>query len=155
MPHYEGELRAPEAARFAIIASRWNPRITDALVTGARASLSGNGVADDAVDVVRVPGAWEIPVAAARIAAASRHVAIIALGCVIRGDTRHYEHVADRCAEGLMRVQLDFGIPVMNGVLAVERIEDAEVRAGGSHGNKGEEAALAAIEMAQLLEQLS
>ena len=155
MPHYEGELRAPEAARFAIIASRWNPRITDALVTGARQSLSGNGVADDAVDVVRVPGAWEIPVAAARVAAAGGHVAIIALGCVIRGDTRHYEHVADRCAEGLMRVQLDFGIPVMNGVLAVERIEDAEVRAGGSHGNKGEEAALAAIEMAQLLEQLS
>ena len=154
MPHYEGELRAPGAARFAIIASRWNPRITDALVTGARQSLSGNGVADAAVDVIRVPGAWEIPVAAARIAAAGQHVAIIALGCVIRGDTRHYEHVADRCAEGLMRVQLDSGVPVMNGVLAVERIEDAEVRAGGSHGNKGEEAALAAIEMAQLLEQL-
>ncbi len=154
MPHYEGELRAPGAARFAIIASRWNPRITDALVTGARQSLAGNGVADAAVDVVRVPGAWEIPVAAARIAAAGQHVAIVALGCVIRGDTRHYEHVADRCAEGLMRVSLDFGIPVMNGVLAVERIEDAEVRAGGSHGNKGEEAALAAIEMAQLLEQL-
>ena len=154
MPHYEGELRAPEAARFAIIASRWNPRITDALVIGARQSLADNGVADTAVDVVRVPGAWEIPVVAARIAAASQHAAIIALGCVIRGDTRHYEHVADRCAEGLMRVALDFGIPVMNGVLAVERIEDAEVRAGGSHGNKGEEAALAAIEMAQLLEQL-
>jgi len=154
MPHYEGELRAAGDARFAIIASRWNPRITDALVTGARQSLSGNGVAESAVDVVRVPGAWEIPVAAARIAAAGQHVAIIALGCVIRGDTRHYEHVADRCAEGLMRVQLDFGMPVMNGVLAVERIEDAEVRAGGSHGNKGEEAALAAIEMAQLLEQL-
>ena len=154
MPHYEGGLHAPEGARFAIIASRWNPRITDALVAGARQSLAGNGVADAAVDVVRVPGAWEIPVAAARIAAASQHAAIIALGCVIRGDTRHYEHVADRCAEGLMRVSLDFGIPVMNGVLAVERIEDAEVRAGGSHGNKGEEAALAAIEMAQLLEQL-
>ncbi len=155
MPHYEGELRAPEAARFAIIASRWNPRITDALVIGARQSLADNGVADTAVDVVRVPGAWEIPVAAARIAAASQHAAIIALGCVIRGDTRHYEHVADRCAEGLMRVALDFGIPVMNGVLAVERIEDAEVRAGGSHGNKGEETALAAIEMAQLMEQLA
>ena len=155
MPHYEGELRAPEAARFAIIASRWNPRITDALVIGARQSLADNGVADTAVDVVRVPGAWEIPVVAARIAAASQHAAIIALGCVIRGDTRHYEHVADRCAEGLMRVALDFGIPVMNGVLAVERIEDAEVRAGGSHGNKGEETALAAIEMAQLLEQLA
>ncbi len=155
MPHYEGELRAPEAARFAIIASRWNPRITDALVIGARQSLADNGVADTAVDVVRVPGAWEIPVVAARIAAASQHAAIIALGCVIRGDTRHYEHVADRCAEGLMRVALDFGIPVMNGVLAVERIEDAEVRAGGSHGNKGEETALAAIEMVQLLEQLA
>ena len=155
MPHYEGGLHAPEGARFAIIASRWNPRITDALVAGARQSLAGNGVADAAVDVVRVPGAWEIPVAAARIAAASQHAAIIALGCVIRGDTRHYEHVADRCAEGLMRVSLDFGIPVMNGVLAVERIEDAEVRAGGSHGNKGEETALAAIEMVQLLEQLA
>ena len=154
MSHYEGDLRPAGSARFAIIASRWNARITDALVTGARQSLSANGVADERVDVIRVPGAWEIPVAAARIAAGSQHAAIIALGCVIRGDTRHYEHVADRCAEGLMRVSLDSGIPVMNGVLAVERIEDAEVRAGGSHGNKGEETALAAIEMAQLMEQL-
>lgn len=154
MPHYEGDLRAPEAARFAIIASRWNPRITDALVTGARQSLAGNGVAESAVDVVRVPGAWEIPVVAARLAAGRQHAAIIALGCVIRGDTRHYEHVADGCAEGLMRVSLDFGIPVLNGVLAVERIEDAEARAGGSHGNKGEEAAVVALELSQLLEQL-
>ncbi len=154
MPHYEGELRAHEAARFAIIASRWNPRITDALVTGARQSLSANGVADDAVDVIRVPGAWEIPVAAARIAAGSQHAAIIALGCVIRGDTRHYEHVADLCAQGLMRVALDTGVPVLNGVLAVEKFEDAEARAGGSHGNKGEEAALAALEMVNLLEHL-
>lgn len=155
MPHYEGELRASAGARFAIIASRWNPRITDALVAGARQSLAGNGVEESAVDVIRVPGAWEIPVAAARIAAAGQHAAIMALGCVIRGDTRHYEHVADQCAEGLMRVALDFCVPVMNGVLAVERIEDAEVRAGGSHGNKGEEVALAAVEMAQLLEQLA
>ena len=154
MPHFEGELRAPEAARYAIIASRWNSRITDALVTGARQTFAGNGVAEQAIDVIRVPGAWEIPVTAARIAAGGRHAAIIALGCVIRGDTRHYEHVADCCADGLMRVSLDSGIPVMNGVLAVERIEDAEVRAGGSHGNKGEETALAAIEMAQLMEQL-
>ena len=154
MPYFEGELRAPEAARFAIIASRWNSRITDALVTGARQTFAANGVAEDAIDVIRVPGAWEIPVTAARIAAGGQHVAIIALGCVIRGDTRHYEHVADCCADGLMRVSLDSGIPVMNGVLAVERIEDAEVRAGGSHGNKGEETALAAIEMAQLMEQL-
>ena len=154
MPHYEGDLRAPDGARFAIIASRWNARITDVLVTGARQSLAGSGVAEDAIDVIRVPGAWEIPVAVARIAAGGRHAAIIALGCVIRGETRHYEHVADRCAEGLMRAQLDFGVPVLNGVLAVDRIEDAEARAGGSHGNKGEEVALAAVEMAQLLEQL-
>ena len=155
MSHYEGDLRAPDGARFAIIASRWNPRITDVLVAGARASLAGNGVGEDAIDVVRVPGAWEIPLVAARLAAAGDHAAIIALGCVIRGDTRHYEHVADRCAEGLMRVQLDTGVPVLNGVLAVERIEDAEARAGGSHGNKGEEAALAAIEMAHLMAQLA
>jgi len=154
MPHYEGGLRAAEGSRFAIIASRWNPRITDALVAGARASLAANGVGDAAIDVVRVPGAWEIPLAAARVATSGGHVAILALGCVIRGDTRHYEQVADGCAQGLMRVALDSGIPVLNGVLAVERIEDAEVRAGGSHGNKGEEVALAAIEMAQLLEQL-
>ena len=76
------------------------------------------------------------------------------LGCVIRGDTRHYEHVADLCAQGLMRVALDTGVPVLNGVLAVEKVEDAQARAGGSHGNKGEEAALAALEMVNLLERL-
>jgi 6,7-dimethyl-8-ribityllumazine synthase len=103
---------------------------------------------------VRVPGAWELPLAAARIGAAGKHVAIVALGCVVRGDTRHYEHVADRCAEGLMRVALDYKLPVLNGVLAAERFEDAEARAGGSHGNKGEEAAMAAIEMHNLLEKL-
>ncbi|HVK50877.1 MAG TPA: 6,7-dimethyl-8-ribityllumazine synthase [Pseudoxanthomonas sp.] len=154
MAHYEGDLRAPEGARFAIIASRWNARITDVLVAGARQSLGGNGVGADAIDVIRVPGAWEIPLAAARLAKADGYAAIIALGCVIRGDTRHYEHVADGCAQGLMQVQLETGVPVLNGVLAVERIEDAEARAGGSHGNKGEEVALAAVEMAQLLEQL-
>ena len=155
MPHYEGDLRATDGARFAILASRWNPRVTDALVAGARKGFVDNGVAEEAVDVIRVPGAWELPVAAARVAAAGRHAAIVALGCVVRGDTRHYEHVADGCAEGLMRVALDHRLPVLNGVLATERFEDAEARAGGSHGNKGEEAALAAIEMAQLLEQLS
>jgi 6,7-dimethyl-8-ribityllumazine synthase len=154
MTHYEGDLRAPEGARFAIIASRWNPRITDTLVSGARKAFADHGVAEDAIDVIRVPGAWEIPVAAARIAAASAHRAIVALGCVVRGDTRHYEQVADGCSDGLMRVSLDFGLPVCNGVLAVDDAEDAERRAGGSHGNKGEEAALVAIEMAQLLEQL-
>ncbi|CAN5696872.1 6,7-dimethyl-8-ribityllumazine synthase [soil metagenome] len=154
MTHYEGALRASAGARFAIIASRWNPRITDALVAGARKTFSDNGVADDAIDVVRVPGAWEIPLAAARIAAGGGHGAIVALGCVVRGDTRHYEHVADRCADGLMRVALDSGVPVCNGVLAVDDPADAEDRAGGSHGNKGEECALVAIEMASLMEQV-
>ena len=154
MPHYEGDMRAAEGARFAILASRWNPRITDALVAGARKAFADNGVAEDAIDVVRVPGAWELPLAAARLAEAGRHVALVALGCVVRGDTRHYEQVADGCSEGLMRVALDYRLPVCNGVLAVEDHADAEKRAGGSHGNKGEEAAQVAIEMAQLLEQL-
>ena len=154
MPQYEGDLRAAQGARFAILASRWNPRITDALVAGARKAFADNGVAEDAIDVVRVPGAWELPVAAARLAKAGRHVALVALGCVVRGDTRHYDQVADGCSEGLMRVALDYRLPVCNGVLAVEDHVDAEKRAGGSHGNKGEEAAQVAIEMAQLLEQL-
>ena len=154
MSHLEGDLRATPGARFAILAARWNPRITDALVAGARKAFEDNGVSPEAVDVVRVPGAWELPVAAAHIGAAGKHVAIIALGCVVRGDTRHYEHVADQCAEGLMRVALDYKLPVLNGVLAAERFEDAEARAGGTHGNKGEEAAMAAIEMHNLLEKL-
>lgn len=154
MPHLEGDLRSPPGARYAIIASRWNPRITDTLVAGARRTFADHGVDEAAVDVIRVPGAWEIPVTAARLAQAGRHAGIVALGCVIRGDTRHYEQVADGCSDGLMRVSLDWRVPVANGVLAVERFEDAEARAGGSHGNKGEEAALVAIEMAHLLTQL-
>lgn len=154
MTHFEGDLRADPRARFAILASRWNPRITDALVAGARKAFADNGVAAEVIDVIRVPGAWELPIAAAKIAAAGRHAAIVALGCVVRGDTRHYEHVADLCAEGLMRVSLDYRVPVLNGVLATERFEDAEARAGGKHGNKGEEAAIAAIEMHNLLEKL-
>lgn len=150
MPHYEGELRAPPGARFAILASRWNPRIVDALVAGARKAFADHGVVEDAIDLIRVPGAWELPQVAARLAGAGGHVAIVALGCVVRGDTRHYEQVADGCADGLMRVALEHGVPVCNGVLAVEAHADAEARAGGSHGNKGEEAAMVAIEMASL-----
>ena len=118
MPYIEGDLRAPQGARFAIIASRWNPRIVDALVDAARATFIGNGVDEAAVDVVRVPGAWELPMAARDIALAGRHAAIVALGCVVRGDTRHYEQVADGASDGLMRVALDTGVPVLNGVLA-------------------------------------
>ena len=155
MPHYEGDMRASPGARFAIIASRWNPRITDTLVAGARRTFAAHGVAEDAVDVIRVPGAWELPIAAAAVAKKGSHAAIVALGCVVRGDTRHYEQVADGCSHGLMRVAIDHGVPVANGVLAVDRFEDAEARAGGSHGNKGEECALVVLEMAQLLEQLA
>jgi 6,7-dimethyl-8-ribityllumazine synthase len=155
MPLYEGDMRAAPGARFAIIASRWNPRITDTLVAGARRTFAEHGVAEDAVDVIRVPGAWELPLAAAAVARKGSHAAIVALGCVVRGDTRHYEQVADGCSDGLMRVAIDHGVPVANGVLAVDRFEDAEARAGGSHGNKGEECALVVLEMAQLLEQLA
>ncbi len=155
MTHYEGGQRAPDGVRFAIIASRWNPRITDALVAGARKTFAEHGVAEEALDVLRVPGVWEIPQVAGRLAGGGRHAAIVALGCVVRGDTRHYEHVADRCADGLMRVSLDSGVPVCNGVLAVEVQAHAEQRAGGSHGNKGEECALVAIELASLMEQLA
>jgi 6,7-dimethyl-8-ribityllumazine synthase len=154
MAHYEGDLRPAPGARFAILASRWNPRITDALVDGARKAFADHGVAAEAVDVVRVPGAWELPQAAVHLAATGGYAALVALGCVVRGDTRHYEQVADGCADGLMRVALDTGVPVCNGVLAVEDHADAAKRAGGSHGNKGEEAAQVAIEMAQLLSRL-
>jgi len=150
MPIFAGELRVHAEARFAIIASRWNPRIVDALIEAAQRTFAAHGVNDAAVDVVRVPGAWEIPVAAGKLAGSGRYAAIVALGCVVRGDTRHYEQVADGCAQGLMRVALDHGVPVLNGVLAVEQHADAQARAGGAHGNKGEEVALAALEIVDL-----
>jgi 6,7-dimethyl-8-ribityllumazine synthase len=154
MSEIAGELRIAPNSRVAVIASRWNPRIVDALVSGAERVLREHGLPADAIDIVRVPGAWEIPIAAAKLAAADRHLALLCLGCVVRGDTRHYEHVADGCAQGLMRVALDFRLPVLNGVLAVERHEDAAARAGGAHGNKGEDIALAALEMIDLWRKL-
>ncbi|OGT56210.1 MAG: 6,7-dimethyl-8-ribityllumazine synthase [Gammaproteobacteria bacterium RIFCSPHIGHO2_12_FULL_63_22] len=155
MPLIEGEMRAATGARFAILASRWNPRITDALVDGARQAMQDQGVVESDIDLVRVPGAWELPVAAAALAATGGYVALVALGCVVRGETRHYEHVADECAKGLMRVAIDYRLPVANGVLAVEDHAHAQSRAGGAHGNKGEEAALAALEMSRLLHKIS
>ena len=154
MPEFTGDARADAQARFAIVASRWNPRIVDALVDGARRAFAAHGVDEAALDLIRVPGAWEIPQAAAKLALGGRHAAILALGCVVRGDTRHYEHVADECAAGLMRVALDNGVPVLNGVLAVERFDDAQARAGGARGNKGEDVALAALEIADLWRRL-
>jgi 6,7-dimethyl-8-ribityllumazine synthase len=151
--HATAQLRSPGGARYAVIASRWNGEIVDALVDGARRAFAEHGVADDALDVLRVPGAWELPVLARRLAQDGRHAAIVALGCVVRGETRHYEHVADECARGLMRVALDSGVPVLNGVLAVEDEADAWARAGGARGNKGADVALSAIEMAALLKE--
>ncbi|WHZ17906.1 MAG: 6,7-dimethyl-8-ribityllumazine synthase [Rhodanobacteraceae bacterium] len=147
------DLRSPPGARYAVIASRWNGAIVDVLVDGARYAFARHGVADDALDVLRVPGAWELPVLAQRLAAAGNHAAIVALGCVVRGETRHFEHVADECARGLMRVALDSGVPVLNGVLAVDDEADAWARAGGARGNKGADVALAAIEMAMKMQE--
>ena len=151
----EADLSVDSRCKIAVLASRWNPSITDMLVMGARACLKQHGMSDEQVDVVRVPGAWEIPMAASALAVTKKYSAIIALGCVVRGDTRHYEHVADECAHGLMQVALKFNIPVCNGVLAVEDYAHAQARAGGSAGNKGEEVALAALEMANLFTQIN
>ena len=155
MHQIEGAPRPLPGARYAILASRWNPRITDALVDGARQAMQDQGVVESDIDLVRVPGAWELPVAAAALAATGSYSALVALGCVVRGETRHYEHVADECAKGLMRVAIDYRLPVANGVLAVEDHAHAQSRAGGAHGNKGEEAALAALEMSRLLQKIS
>jgi len=155
MTLYEGDLRAHADARFAVLAGRWHPHVVDALVAGACTTLRSHGVAEDVIDVVRVPGVWELPLVARDLARAGQHTAIIALGCVVRGDTRHYEEVADGAAQGLMQVALETGVPVLNGVLAVERMEDALARAGGAHGNKGEEAVLAAIEIVDLQRKLA
>ena len=155
MSHYEGDVQSPGSARYAILASRWNPRITDALVDGARKAFAANGVLEENVDVIRVPGAWELPVAAANAIDRLGYAGVVALGCVVRGDTRHFEQVSDECARGLMRVSVDTGVPVANGVLAVDDYAHAEARAGGNHGNKGEEAALVIIEMANLIGKLA
>ena len=151
----DSTLRSPPGARYAVIASRWNGEIVDALVDGARLAFAGHDVADDRLDVMRVPGAWELPVLAKHLAQSGGYAAIVALGCVVRGETRHFEHVADQCAAGLMRVALDTGVPVLNGVLAVEDEADAWARAGGARGNKGADVAKAAIEMASVMQGLS
>ena len=153
--HADPTLRSPPGARYAVIASRWNAAIVDALVEGARRAFAQRGVAEADVRVMRVPGAWELPMLADSLARGGQYAAIVALGCVVRGETRHFEQIADNCAQGLMRVMLDHRVPVANGVLAVEREADALARAGGAHGNKGEEAAQAAMEMVALIGEVS
>lgn len=140
--------------RFAIVVSRYNELVTERLLEGALACLREHGVADDDVDVVRVPGAWELPQAARCIADAGRHAAIVAIGCVIRGETAHFEYVAGSATRGLTDVALDGRIPVGLGVLTTDTLEQALARAGGAGGNKGWEAALSALEMVDLFTRL-
>jgi len=145
---------AIDGARFAIVAARFNGEITDALLEGAVATLAEHGVPDDHVSVVRVPGAYEIPITAKRLAASGRYEAIIALGAVVRGGTPHFEYVAGECARGVGRVALDEDVPVIFGVLTTDTDSQALDRAGGKEGNKGHEAAVAGLEMVTLLRRL-
>ncbi|CAK0764360.1 6,7-dimethyl-8-ribityllumazine synthase [Gammaproteobacteria bacterium] len=149
----EGKLSA-EGIRFGIVAGRFNSFIVDSLVTGALDTLVRHGATPANIVVVRVPGAFEIPLAAARMATSGRYDALLAIGAVIRGGTPHFEYVASECVKGLSQVMLKHEIPVAFGVLTVDTIEQAIERAGTKAGNKGAEAALSAIEMVQVLRGL-
>ncbi|HYL34593.1 MAG TPA: 6,7-dimethyl-8-ribityllumazine synthase [Bryobacteraceae bacterium] len=149
----EGNVEA-RGLKFAIVVSRFNSFITDRLLAGAEDALKRSGAGADDVVVVKVPGSWELAVAAKTLAAQKRFDAIIALGAVIRGETPHFDHVANQAASGLAGVQLETGVPVAFGVLTTNTIEQAIDRAGGKSGNKGFAAAMTAIEMADLLRRL-
>lgn len=149
----EGDFATPKG-RFGIVAGRFNGFIVEALVAGARDALVRHGVAEDAIDLVRVPGAWEIPHAAQRLAQSGNYVAVIALGAVIRGATPHFDYVAGEAAKGLAGAALQSGVPVAFGVLTTDTIEQAIERAGTKAGNKGADAALAALEMVNLYAKL-
>ena len=140
--------------RIAVVASRFNESITRALVDGALDALVRHGTAFDDVDVIWVPGAWELPVAVRRAMASERYEAIVALGAVIRGDTPHFDYVAGEASRGLSDAARDSDIPLGFGLLTCDTMEQALARAGGEHGNKGWDAALAALEMADLLDQM-
>jgi 6,7-dimethyl-8-ribityllumazine synthase len=149
----EGELRA-EGLRIALVASRFNETIVDRLVKGAIEALAEHGVDASAMELVRVPGAFDLPPVVRRIARTGRWDAIVALGAVIRGETVHFEYVAAECAAGLARVASETGVPVAFGVLTTETEGQAEERSGGSEGNRGADAARAAIELANLMRRL-
>ena len=140
--------------RFAIVAARFNEVVTGKLVEGATACLRAHGIGEDDILLAWVPGAFEIPLVARRLAASGGFDAVIALGAVIRGETGHYDHVAGQAAEGIRRASEDTDVPVIFGVLTTETFEQATDRAGGKHGNKGWEAAMAAMETASVLDQL-
>jgi 6,7-dimethyl-8-ribityllumazine synthase len=141
-------------ARFAIVAGRFNSYIVDHLLAGAIDTLVRHGVKAESIDVVHTPGAFEIPLAAQRVAATKQYDGIVALGCVIRGATPHFDYVAGECAKGIAAVALKFDVPIAFGVLTVDTIEQAVERAGTKAGNKGAEAAMSALEMVSLLKRL-
>ena len=150
-----GALTAPEGARFALIAARFNAFIVDRLVEGAVDALLRSGVPESALELIQVPGAWELPVAARAVARRGGVDAILGLGCVIRGATPHFDYVAGECAKGLSAVATAFELPVVFGVLTTDTIEQAIERAGTKAGNKGAEAAVTAIEMVNLLRAIA
>jgi 6,7-dimethyl-8-ribityllumazine synthase len=140
--------------RVAIAVSRFNETVTTKLVEGAIDALVRHGGHRDDIDVVWVPGAWELPAAARALLATERYDAIVALGAVIRGETPHFDFVAGEASRGLANAAADFGVPVGFGLLTTDTMEQAEARAGGDHGNKGWDAALAALEMVDLSKRL-
>lgn len=149
----EGDFAAAPG-RYALVAARFNGFVVESLVAGARDVLLRHGVKDGSIELVRVPGAWELAPVVGKLAASGRYAAIVALGAVIRGATPHFDFVAGECAKGLARVAADSGVPVAFGVLTTDSIEQAIERAGTKAGNKGADAAMAALEMASLYRQL-
>jgi 6,7-dimethyl-8-ribityllumazine synthase len=149
MPTFEGRGQAP-GARFAIVVARWNDFVTSRLLAGARQALAEAGVAEADVDVVWVPGTFEIAAAARHVAEIRRPAAIVCLGCVIRGGTPHFEYIASAAAHGITAAAAETGVPMAFGVLTTDSVEQAVERAAAGPANKGREAALAAVEMATL-----
>lgn len=150
----EGMLHLASEGRYAILVGRFNSFVVEHLLEGAIDTLKRHGVSEDNITVIHAPGAWELPVVAKKLAASDRFDAIIALGAVIRGSTPHFDFVAGECVKGLGVVSLDSGLPVINGVLTTDSIEQAIERSGTKAGNKGGEAALTAIEMVNLLKAI-
>jgi 6,7-dimethyl-8-ribityllumazine synthase len=149
----EGDFSTPKG-RFAIVAGRFNGFVVEALVAGARDALVRHGVQDEAIDLIRVPGAWEIALAGHKAANSGKYAAVIALGAVIRGSTPHFDFVAGECAKGLAQSAYSAGVPVSFGVLTTDNIEQAIERSGTKAGNKGADAAIAALEMVNLYGKL-
>ena len=151
--NYEGDFSVPQG-RFAIVAARFNAIVVDRLIEGVRDGLQRHGVADTNIDLVHVPGSYEIPLVAQKLGDSGRYAAVICLGAVIRGDTDHYDYVAGAAANGVANASLNTGVPVIFGVLTCDTMEQALNRAGGKAGNKGFDAAVTAIEMVNLLKKL-